>query len=245
MTKNGALRLDEIQELLAGYVLGDLSPEEHQLLEAILQEYPELQGSIDRLQESLYLLPCGLPPLDPPPQLEQKILAAVQKKAWIGSLPFGVWLKSIKPWLGLLAAAGCILLGLDNIRLRLKPMGVVEILNQPNTRLVSLKGDRAAAPQASGSVLFTAGQWQEVVVTLRDLPQPPPGQVYRLWAKFDDNKVILCGEFDPDPSGRILTRLETYDLPNPGSKLTEVFATLAVPSTPQSPSGPIILIQAV
>lgn len=245
MTQYHSLRLDEVQELLAGYVLGDLSPEEDQLVKAILQDYPELQGSIDRLQESLHLLPYGLPQLDPPPQLEQKILVAAKKKVSTDPLSFGVLVKRVKTWPGILVALGVFLLGLDNVRLRLNPMVVLEILNQPNTRLVSLKGDTAIAPQASGSLLFTPGQWQEVVITLQDLPQPPQGQVYRLWAKFDDDKVILCGEFDPDPKGRIVTRLETYDLPSPGSKLKEVFATLASPSTPQNPSGPTVLIQSI
>lgn len=247
--------LDQVQELLAGYVLGDLSPEETQLLEQILPDHPELEGEIDRLQESLGLLPYHLAPLEPPAQLETAVLQAAEQSS--GTRPnrgvasrkrtrgsrWRQWRTLTEIGGGLIAASVIGFLGMDNLRLRQRPAGVVQILTQPNTRLVSLQGDQSTAPQASGSLLFVPGQWQEVVITLKDLPSPPPGQVYRLWARFQDGKLILCGEFEPGADGTIVARLQTRDLPNPGSGLAEVFATVASPTTPLQPEGPQILRQ--
>jgi len=176
------LSLDQVQELLAGYVLGDLSSEETQTLEQILREHPELEGEIDRLQDSLGVLPYRLTQLDPPPRLETAVLQAVEqhfRSESTGSTPMESGLnRSVSPprgtrgsrwqhWRslteiggGLIAASLIVLLGLDNLRLRQSPAGVVQILTQPNTRLVSLQGDQSTAPQASGSMLFVPGQWQ-------------------------------------------------------------------------------------
>ncbi len=254
------LSLDQVQELLAGYVLGDLSPEESQILEQILREHPELEGEIDRLQESLGLLPQRLTPIEPPAHLQAAVLQSVEQT--LGSQATGSQRAQgarqtvvqfptrrrrrrqiLEVLGGSIAAALILTLGVDNLRLRQQPNVVVQILNQPNTRLVSLQGDQQAAPQASGSLLFVPGQWQEVVITFKDLPPPPSGQIYRLWARFQDGKLILCGEFEPDPAGTIVARLQTSDLPNPGSGLAEVFATLASPATPLEPEGPVVLEQ--
>lgn len=244
------LSFDQVQELLAGYVLGDLSPPEAEILAQLLQAHPELQGEIDRLQESLGLIPHDLPQHDPPADLEAKVLTAIeQAHPTPRSLPRPTaWIRlKRRPLLelvsGTLAAGLIAALGSENLRLRQQPDVVIQILSQPNTRLVSLQGDQEIAPQASGSLLFIPGQWQEVVITLKDLPPPPADQVYRLWARFGDGKVILCGEFEPDAAGAIVAQLQTRDLPNPGSGLVEVFATLAVPTTPLEPQGSAVLTQ--
>lgn len=241
--------LNQVQELMAGYVLGDLSVAERQTLEQLLQDHPELQGEIDRLRESLGLLPYWLPQQDPPAHLEKAVLGAAARSrstSRSGSRAISRRLsrrQGIEISAGLVAAVLIAVLGLDNLRLRQQPDVVVEILSQPNTRLVSLQGDQTVAPTAGGSLLFVPGQWQEVVITIKSLPDPPQDQVYRLWARFNDGKVILCGEFTPDPSGTIVARLQTSDLPNPGSGLEEIFATLATPSAPLEPEGPSVLTQ--
>ncbi len=47
------ISLAEQQNLSAGYVLGDLSPEESRLLEQLLADNPSLQNEIAELQHSL------------------------------------------------------------------------------------------------------------------------------------------------------------------------------------------------
>ncbi len=298
------LTLHQIQELAAGYVLGDLDAEETQMLEAVLQTYPELQVEIDRFLATLGLFPLALTDCDPPPHLEAAILQANESalheaaqsssfslpavpsspnvapdSSEIPSAPQPVsgssqlpqsrpQVTSVSPrstarrdhlqtlrrswilWVGLGAGLVVSILGFNNFQLRQRlqlaqqpddPDVVARLLQRPNPKLIPLTGSESIAPEASGSMAFIAGQWQEVVVTLRDLPVPPQGQIYRLWAEFDDGNVILCGEIQPDPTGTFVARFEPTDLPNQGSGLSDVFATLENSTDPLQPTGPIAL----
>ena len=50
----------EWEELLAGYVLGDLEPEEVTEMHQLIAEHPEIVTEIDYLQDTLTMLPLGL-----------------------------------------------------------------------------------------------------------------------------------------------------------------------------------------
>jgi Anti-sigma-K factor rskA len=63
-------------ELLAGYVLGDLTPAEIDRVEAYLREHPERQAEIASLMLPLDLLPLTLPADRPPASLRSQILQA-------------------------------------------------------------------------------------------------------------------------------------------------------------------------
>ncbi|NJN90863.1 MAG: hypothetical protein HC878_11130 [Leptolyngbyaceae cyanobacterium SL_5_14] len=69
------------EELIAGYALNDLSPEEAKLVEQLLDENPALMGEVNQLQEVLALLPYGLPRQEPPSHLRLTILEAAQEGA--------------------------------------------------------------------------------------------------------------------------------------------------------------------
>ncbi|HEY9644241.1 MAG TPA: anti-sigma factor [Coleofasciculaceae cyanobacterium] len=64
------------QELMAGYALGDLSPEEAEEMQRLLAENPGLTLEVASLQEVLALVPYALSQQDPSPQLRDRILAA-------------------------------------------------------------------------------------------------------------------------------------------------------------------------
>ncbi|NEQ43259.1 MAG: hypothetical protein F6K00_06740 [Leptolyngbya sp. SIOISBB] len=55
-----SLSPQEIQELAAGYVLGDLDSDEAELFQALLAELPELGQEVVTLQEALAVMPYGL-----------------------------------------------------------------------------------------------------------------------------------------------------------------------------------------
>jgi hypothetical protein len=58
------------------------------------------------------------------------------------------------------------------------------LLQQPGSRLVHLQGEAGTA-----NVLFRPGDWQEVILAARDLPQPVAGERYSLWLKLDNGEV--------------------------------------------------------
>ena len=68
----------EIQELIAGYVLGDLSSAEAEEFRSLLLQLPELQAEVTSLQEVLAMMPYGLDEADPEDGLRSQILSAAQ-----------------------------------------------------------------------------------------------------------------------------------------------------------------------
>ncbi|MBF2085057.1 anti-sigma factor [Thermoleptolyngbya sp. C42_A2020_037] len=152
------------------------------------------------------------------------------------------------PW-GAIAsvAAGVTILalGLDNLRLRQQvaqvgsgggrdARAIAPILQRPNSRLVALQDPSAPA---AGTVLFTPGRWDEVVVSMENLPALPPDQTYRLWLRLQDGTVILCGEFIPDDQGRVFATLTPPQQPTPDNRAASVFITVESQRAPAEPQG--------
>lgn len=69
------------QELIAGYALGDLSPDEAEELQRLLTENPDLSAEVVSFQEVLALMPYAIAQQDPPLPLRDKILTAAQALA--------------------------------------------------------------------------------------------------------------------------------------------------------------------
>jgi Anti-sigma-K factor rskA/Putative zinc-finger len=120
---------EQWSELLAGYVLGDLTPAEISLVEQHLAAHPDRQSDVASLQLSLNLLPLALPADLPIASLRQQIIqiaegetvtqnAAVQQPEFQPQLQHR-W-KQIVAGLGLLSGLGilsCLGLGWNNYRL--------------------------------------------------------------------------------------------------------------------------------
>lgn len=172
----------EEQEELAGYLLGDLSPEQASALEARLTQDPRLLAELQALQETLHLLPYGLPGVIPPASLRGKVMAEAgieqvptPLQPALSSLGFGR-LTAEWRWLGGLAAVVLALLVFDNWRLRQalqlarleSVQALAHLLQQPGSRLVNLQGEAAAA-----NLLYRPGEWQEVVLAARTRAASP------------------------------------------------------------------------
>lgn len=66
-------------DLIAGYVLGDLSPEEADQLRQTLAEAPADSQAVKSFEEALALLPYALSTVEPSPHLKGKILSAATR----------------------------------------------------------------------------------------------------------------------------------------------------------------------
>ena len=75
----------EIQELAAGYVLGDLDSDEAKLFQALLAEVPELQAEVATLQEALALMPYELADVEVDSRVRSRLLT--QAEAELASAP--------------------------------------------------------------------------------------------------------------------------------------------------------------
>ncbi|MEM1253745.1 MAG: hypothetical protein AAGI69_15040 [Cyanobacteria bacterium P01_H01_bin.21] len=105
----------EIQELAAGYVLGDLTSAEAEAFQSLLAETPELQSEVVSLQEALAMMPYGLEEVKPERELRSQILSAANAELLQTSpLPK----KTRRPWTISTVAAGLALVcGLATLHL--------------------------------------------------------------------------------------------------------------------------------
>lgn len=218
---------EEENLLLSGYVLGDLDEAESDRLETLAKQNPALLTELHALQTSFELLPQGLETVAAPTSLRERILVqSVTDKVTQQTSPSRAILRGLA---GLLAIATALLI-VDNLRLRhqlslaqvVDPERVAAILQQPNSRLIALT---SADSDAAGTLLFTPGQWQEVIVSLGDLPPLPPGEIYRMWLALENGNVIYCGEFSTAPDGSVFVRFTPPETPPKGVKATELFVT--------------------
>jgi len=209
---------EELNERLASYVLGDLTPEEVASVNQLLESHPELATEVSRLQKTLALLPLSLPETSPPAMLGSQILQAARDSDTSSTARVSNRLRP-RPnaWLGVagsIAASVIVGLGLYGYRLHQEVIAAraelsryeeaIALLRQPSNRLVSLKGTNAI-PQAFGSMVVVPSS-EVAVLTLQNLAPLPKGQIYRLW-EAADGKKIYCGEFKPDSQGKVFVEL--------------------------------------
>ena len=69
---------NEEQALAAGYVLGDLTPEEEIQVAQLLDTNPAMRKEVDALQVSLQLIPHAADMVMPPAHLEEQVMAAYE-----------------------------------------------------------------------------------------------------------------------------------------------------------------------
>jgi anti-sigma-K factor RskA len=249
---------EHLEELMTGYALDSLSPEEEEEFKRLLAENPQLATEVNLCQEALDLLPYNLPEVEPPSHLHWAILKAARAEVPAeSSRTRRVRRWSRLPWstiAGSIAALLALAVGLDNYRLRqelktaslandrlrqeietAKP--IITALQQPNTRILALVGTKDAKT-ASGSILLNT-EAQKALIAVQNLPTPPADKVYRLWA-IRDNKPIACGEFSATQQG-----LDAFSLRDAACSSTQsTFAVSLEPtSLPPQPAGPIVMTE--
>ncbi len=220
-------------ELLAGYVLGDLTITEIAIVEAYLAAHPDQQAEVAKLMLPLDLLSLTLPADNPPGSLRSQILqqaaaetvvttksieqfTAKSRQSWIS-------LRSIATGVGLLLLAG---LGWNNYQLShelastkqdLKTqiakntpksqdnLALVSLLQQPNNRFLTLKNMEGKTGMGMGSLVMVPNK-SAAVLALQQIKPLPPGQVYRMWAIMGDEEMN-CADFLPDANGKVLKQI--------------------------------------
>ena len=240
---------DEFQELAAGYILDDLDEDQSDEIERSMQTDEALRQELQELQAVMGILANDAPPMQPPAYLRDRILQAAALE--MSTTPEVVTTPEVietprNPWrniITILAILSTLVLAFDNFRLRQQFSfaqkqeieRVANLLQQPNSRLVALTGNQQVS-QSAGTLLFTPGKWEEVVLSLKDLPPLPPGEIYRLWLKLNNDQTIYCGEFNTNEKGSVFIRLNPPQLPPKGIKATELFVTVNQAASPLEPN---------
>jgi anti-sigma-K factor RskA len=221
-------------ELLAGYVLGDLTAAEMAIVEAYLAAHPEQQAEVANLMLPLDLLSLTLPADNPPPSLRTKILNQVAAEQSVISQPAeSLQVKSLQvkksaqTWKSILTGVGLLLLaglGWNNYRLSHELATVKQDLKiakiaqkQKSTEYQSVV---SLLPQPNnryfslknmqgkggvGSLVMVPNK-SIALLALQKVEPLPPGQVYRVWAIIG-NHEMECAHFAPDLEGKVLMQI--------------------------------------
>ncbi|PZO39394.1 MAG: hypothetical protein DCF19_14230 [Pseudanabaena frigida] len=263
MIMNNRQYPQEWEELLAGYVLGDLEPEEVTEMHRLIAEHPEIVKEIDRLQETLALLPLGLNESYPARDLRDRI-AAVAIPTPVEDLLVDPLDPAINPspkikqssrfydlwnftWMSFAAigAIALVSLGFDNYQMRQqiatnqvelqKYRQTIAMLQGADNRMISLKG-MGAIPTATGSVMIAPTE-KTAMISIQNLMPIPQENSYRLWAIVDGKKVD-CAQFRPDEQGKVFLKVPL------GSALkqsTTVIITIEPNKDMPEPTGEMVM----
>lgn len=230
---------ESIDLLMAGYVVGDLTAAELSEFERLLAQQPELAQEVSQLDATCDRVMAGIHEVQPPPHLWTNIRTQIERQsidriqpAQQRSVPWG------KIW-GSLAALSILGLGIDNYRLRQASNMAGEIdalLKHSQTRLFALKSSNPNA--ASGSFVVNLER-QTGILKIQNLPTPPPGYTYRLWAIVDKDK-LPCGQVHIDAKG---AASEQFSMPADlyDNGITGMFVTLESSQLSRYPTGAAVM----
>lgn len=190
-----SLSPQEIQELTAGYVLGDLNSAEAEIFRELLVDMPDLQAEVAALQEALAMMPYGLEEGEPEAGLRSQILSAAQAElSQQKPLPLAPPPTSKRPrlklsWIISTAAAGlAIVCGLATLRLS----GQVRILQVQQSQ-VQPQSDTTVTSDVSGHITQT---WSGLSQLLKDHQRSlanPNGPVDFVVQEPDEIPALLKG----------------------------------------------------
>lgn len=210
MTKSSSE--NELQRLMAGYVLYNLTPEEAASLAVLMADNPMIVQEIEQLQKILEqaYAPSVIPP---PAHLQERLF----ETALVPSVPrLRRW--RISRW-GLLAAGLIVGLGISNAVLW-RSLQTMQAQLQPTTeRTVVLTSAADAIPDTTSVLVEIDPGTYQATLTGENLPALPPGKVYALWtvlqpeAPFtkDAKNAILTQTFTADEQGQV-----SLQIPLPG-----------------------------
>lgn len=252
---------EHLQLLIAGYVLGDLDPDEAAQFEQLLLDHPAIADEVSQMQAALELS-YNLPEAEPPTHLRATILnahaqsvqQASQEPTTLAAVPYPVSRKSSRnpfPWsraLNIAAAALIVVLGVNNYRLR----QTLQASQTETQRLAalnySLKSTEASNP-AFATVAVNPNSL-EAVLTVKNLPPLPPGKVYVLWTLLkkdapyttDAKGAILTQAFNVDAQGSTAQPIVVPRVFQSKALVSKVAVTIEDATAPQKHQGKPIMI---
>lgn len=241
---------EQVQLLIAGYILGDLDPNEAAEFERLLVADPTIMQEVVQTQRALDLAYAPAE-VAPPPQLRNTIIAAASSRS---STPPSVLrpVRSGFPWsktMGLAAAGLIVALAINNYRLW-QTLQATQVQPEPETFTYVLQGDRSTQTAAAAAVVVVNPETLEASLTAQDLPPLPPGKVYALWtlpkpgAPFttDAKGAILMGTFQVDPQGNASKTVVVPEVYRSRDLVAKVAVTVEDATAPQRHQGKPVMI---
>ncbi|KAF0246520.1 MAG: hypothetical protein FD180_625 [Planctomycetota bacterium] len=247
---------DELRDLCPVHAIGALDAEERGALESHLEECAECRRLVAEHSEAAAGLAVYLPPVTPSPELRLRIQDAVSGRAGGPRLvPRG----STPGWAVPAAAAAAMIAGIflgtkfeernatdrignvvrafEKLRQQLDSMeaeALAEKKFMPNASMGELAGVGGAA--TLGRVFW---QGEEVHIMAANLPAPPSGKGYQVWALVEGMKPMPGAVFTPDKDGLLKGAQTIVGVP-PGPAV-KFAVTLEPIAGVLQPTGPMVL----
>lgn len=242
---------EELELLIAGYVLGDLSPEELASFEQLLAQNPELAAEVAQMQTALETA-YAPPEVAPPAHLRSVILAQAQavhsasQPRSMATIPRKPW-----PWRSLMegVAAGVIVaLGINNYRLQQALQSSQP--EPPSTSVLTYVLNATQVNSPAAATVVVNPYRLEATVFAQNLPPLPPGKVYALWtvvpadAPFttDAKQAILTEVFQVNDRGSFTQTISVPKAFRSQNWVTKVAVTIEDANAPQRHTGKPIII---
>jgi hypothetical protein len=216
-------------DLVAGYILDDLSPEEIALLNEALAETPALSEKIESFGEAFSLLPYDLPMREPAASLKDKIISAASHSIADNSLessPANVvpinlprrrnWKQWIPAISGGIAAVAVVAFGMNQFQVaRQSQQQMVALQQQLETTNNELKRLRSEL-QAKQGTLTLISQPDTQMHSLMGITDPKSGRIStaRLLTRSGDRAVTLVAHDLPKLSNSQIYRLWSVATPS-------------------------------
>lgn len=245
---------ERIQFLIAGYVHGDLNPDEAQELAYLIAKIPSLSDDIDSLQ-SISEMVQGITDVAPPPELRARILTSglqpIIPQAPPAPTPISRKRRSWRSFGSAIAAIFIVALGINNYRLWRSLEAERAMPEQ--TPPADLLRYSLTSPDTIGlaSVSITVDpNTLEAQLTARNLPVLSSQQVYAVWtlpqdhvpATTDAKGAILTGVFQVDARGNGSATLTVPALYRRPTTIAKLAVTMEDATRPQRHEGSVFLI---
>lgn len=237
---------DHLDELMAGYVLDALSPQEQAEVEQILQQgAPEMREQLRSLGEVMALL-AHTTQQAAPGSLRARVLSIPAS-----SMPSQATILPLRaarrwPWRamgGAIAASLFIALAIDNYQVRQRVSTLEAVLAEQHPTeenyAFELHG-RGMATDASAIVLLDAHTGR-VFVGVTNLPPLSADETYYLWAFTADDQKVLCGHFNTHATGQWVSYLSVDPAIYPGPVQVMRISREPIHTPPQAEDKTIVL----
>lgn len=239
------MNCQEVEELLGAYVLEALSEEEHRAIDAHLATCPTCPKTESQLRAIVEVFPLTVPPLDPPPQVKERLLARIyteeaarQPARALPITPPASLAGRPRRWRNALLAATllvlfCLVGALFAWNIALNQQ-VAQLSARAKPPMVFTLRGLGTNTAAHGQVLYYPSQNLTVLI-IRDLPSLSGTQVYQGW--------LLRGQ-QPTSIGlfNVQQGVATLDVAGvvTGYDTAAVSLEAGPRATPIAPRGPVV-----
>jgi anti-sigma-K factor RskA len=202
-------------DLVAGYILDDLSPEEADRLKQSLAETPALHQEIAAFGEAFSLIPYDMPLLEPSASLKAKILSAASQsiadratpQSNVVPLPRRNWKRWIPAISTGIAAIAVAALGLNQIQLSQQSQQAIALKQQLDDTTTKLERLQRELKVSRETIAIVSKAQKYDLASAASTPDSNRGAKAQIFAKPGDRTVTLVAQALPKLPNNQIYRL--------------------------------------